>query len=194
MAKRVRDYKKEYARRVANGTGRGLSRAAARGHPRAGERPKVSSTAPIDPFSREELALRMMRRGSSLKQAAAQHKMSQERLRAYLKDNTVARRVGQRWQIFDRRSRQFPIYSRGRLVTPWMYPDQASEAGRFMEAVKRFLPSGDKQILDPFVGWGVRDVVGKFHPFETDPNTLYELDHRGELVIPEQYRIGNRNA
>jgi hypothetical protein len=191
MAKRARDYKKEYARRVTGGLKRGLSRAAARGHPKAGERIKARE-GPIDPFSREELALRMMRRGSSLKQAATQHKMSQERLHAYLKDNTVARRVGRRWQIFDRRSRQFPFYSRGRLVTPWMYPDQASEAGRFMEAVKRFLPTGDKQILDPFVGWGVRDVAGKFHPFETDPNTLYELDHRGELVIPEQYRIGNR--
>jgi hypothetical protein len=191
MAKRNRDYKREYDRRIANGIKRGLSRAAARGHPRAGERKSKTTAAPIDPFSREELALRMMKRGSTLKQAAAQRRMSQERLRAYLKDNTLTRRAGRRLEIVDRRSR-FPVYSNGRLITPWMLPDQASEAGRFMEAVKRFLASGKEGILSPFVGKGVLDVGGKFHPFETDPNTLYELDHRGELVIPEQYRIGNR--
>jgi hypothetical protein len=136
----------------------------------------------------------MIKRGSSLKKAASQHRISQERLRAYLKNNTVASRVGRRWEIIDSRARQFPIYSRGMLVTPWMYPDQASQAGRFLEAVKRFLPSGDERILDLFAGKGVNDVGGKFHPFETDPNTLYELDHRGELVIPEQYRIENRRA
>ena len=41
---------------------------------------------------------------------------------------------------------------------------------------------------------GVRDIGGKFHPFELDENTLYELDHRGEAVIPEQYRISERIA
>jgi hypothetical protein len=43
MAKRQRDHRKEYARRVALGTQKGLSRSAARGHPRAGERRKPVS-------------------------------------------------------------------------------------------------------------------------------------------------------
>ena len=189
IAIRKRNFKNEYARRIAQGVAKGLSRSSARGHPRAGERKRTGLRQPIDPFSREELALKLMKRGSTLRDAAAQYRMSQERLRAYVKDTTSATRVGGRWNIVDLRSRQFPFYSRERLVTPWMTPDQASEAGRFMEAVKRFLPSGDERILSPFVGKGVRDVGGRFHPFETDPNTLYELDHRDELVIPEQYRI-----
>ncbi len=35
----------------------------------------------------------------------------------------------------------------------------------------------------------VRDIAGKLHPFETDENTLYELDIKGELSFPEFYRI-----
>ena len=37
-------------------------------------------------------------------------------------------------------------------------------------------------------------VSGRFYPFELDENTLYELDHRDEAVIPEQYRISERIA
>jgi hypothetical protein len=40
----------------------------------------------------------------------------------------------------------------------------------------------------------VERVNGKFYPFELDENTLYELDHRDEAVIPEQYRISERIA
>ena len=194
MAQRQRDYRKEYARRIALGTTRGLSRSAARGHPRAGERVRPPTASAIDPNSREELALKMMRRGRSLREAASHYRMSQERLRAYLKENTEATREKGKWVIFDRRVRQFPIYSNGRVVTPLLAPDQASDAGRYMQAVKRFLHSGDNSFLTPFEGKGVRDTSGKFHPFELDENTLYELDHRGEAVIPEQYRISERNA
>jgi hypothetical protein len=131
--------------------------------------------------------------GLSLRDAAARYRISQERLRAYLKENTEASRVGRQWKIVDRRAQQFPFYSNAQLVIPWMSPEQTSEAGRFMQSVKQFLRTGDETILLPYVGKGVRDTSGKFHPFETDENTLYELDHRGEVVIPEQYRIGNRS-
>jgi hypothetical protein len=72
--------------------------------------------------------------------------------------------------------------------------DQASEAGRYMQAVQQFLRSGDNGFLAAFAGKGVRDLSGNFHPVELDENTLYELEHRGEAVIPEQYRISERNA
>jgi hypothetical protein len=194
MSKRQRDYQKEYARRVANGQEHGLSRSAARGHPRVGERPKRPGSPTVDPFSREEQALKMMRRGSSLRDAASHYRMSQERLRAYLKESTEATREKGRWKIIDRRLRQFPFYSNGEVATPWMTFDQSSKAGDYMGAVKRFLPSGDANELAPFEDKGVRDIAGKFHPFELDENTLYELDHRGEAVIPEQYRISERIA
>jgi hypothetical protein len=194
MAKRQRNYKQEYARRVARGTQKGLSRSAARGHPRAGERAKPATQRSIDPGGREELALKMMRRGRSLRDASAHYHVSQERLRAYVKEQTEARREGRRWRIIDRRTRQFPFYSDGRVVTPTMSLDETSEAGRYMQAVKQFLRTGDTDFLAPFAAKGVRDVSGRFYPFELDENTLYELDHRDEAVIPELYRISERTA
>jgi hypothetical protein len=84
MSKRKRDYKQEYARRAALGAQHGLSRSAARGHPRAGERRQKATERSFDPSSREELALKMMRREkSSLRDAAARYGIGQERLRAY---------------------------------------------------------------------------------------------------------------
>ena len=96
MAKRQRDYRKEYARRVAVASQKGLSRSAARGHPKAGERQKPPSTKTVYPYSREEQALRMMRRGSSLRDAANHYRMSQERLRSYLKENVSLARLDQK--------------------------------------------------------------------------------------------------
>jgi hypothetical protein len=194
MAKRQRDYRKEYARRVALAAQKGLSRSAARGHPRAGERRKPATGRAVDPNSREERALKMMRRGSSLRDASNHYRMSQERLRAYIKETTGATRENGRWKIVDHRSRQFPFYSNGAVVTPWMNVEQTSEVGRYMQAVKQFLRTGDTGFIEPFTGKGARDVNGRFYPFELDENTLYELDHRDEAVIPEQYRISERIA
>jgi hypothetical protein len=194
MAKRLRDYRKEYARRVALAAQKGLSRSAARGHPRAGERRKPATGRSVDPNSREERALKMMRRGGSLRAVASHYRMSQERLRAYLRESTAATHENGRWKILDHRSRQFPFYSNGAVVTPWMGLHQTSEAGRYMQAVKQFLRTGETDFLTPFAGQGVRDVNGRFYRFELDENTLYELDHRDEAVIPEQYRIFERIA
>jgi hypothetical protein len=143
----------------------------------------------VDPNSAEERAVKLMKGGASLRHAAAAEHISEGRLRRYLKENTDAARAGRQWHIIDRRPRQFPVYSRRRLVSPWLTPDEASRAGQFMQAVSAFLPSGSATLIAPFKGEGVRDIYGKFHPFETDENTLYELDQSGELSFPEFYRI-----
>jgi hypothetical protein len=106
MSKRKRNYKKEYARRVALASQKGLSRSAARGHPRGGERRQKATEPSFDPNSREERALKMMRRGGSLRAVASHFRMSQERLRAYLKESTAATREKGRWKIIDHRPRQ----------------------------------------------------------------------------------------
>src|SRR5271155_2569068 len=163
MAMLQRDYRKEYARRVAVAAQKGLSRSAARGHPRAGERRKPATERAVDPNSREERALKMMRHGASLRDAAGRFRMSQERLRAYLKEATGATREKGRWKILDQRSRQFPFYSNGAVVTPWMSIEQTSEAGRYMQAIKQFLRTGEANFLEPFTGKGARDVNGRFY-------------------------------
>jgi hypothetical protein len=87
-----------------------------------------------------------MRHGGSLGDAASHFRMSQERLRAYLKETTVATREKGRWKIIDHRLRQFPLYSNGTVVSPWMSVEQTSEAARYMQAVKLFLHSGEASL------------------------------------------------
>jgi len=142
-----------------------------------------------NPHGPEETGLKMMKRGASLKEAARANHISQERLRRYLRENTQATRAGKVWKIVDRRRFHLPIYSRGQIVEVWLSADEASKAGEYLSAVGRFLPTGDASVLKPFVGDGVRDTAGKFHPFETRENVLYRLDTTGELSVPEIYKI-----
>jgi len=178
----------KYERRINRGQARGLSRSQARGHPRAGERlrPAGVSTNPRGP---EEIGLKMMKRGASLRDAARANRIGQERLRRYLRENTQTTRIGRTWRIIDLRRFHLPLYSRGQIIEVWLYADEASRVGEYLSAVGRFLPSGDASFLKPFAGDGVRDVSGGFHPFETGPNALYRLDSRGELSVPEIYKI-----
>jgi len=133
----------------------------------------------------------MMQNGLSLRESAKLEGLSEQRLRRYIKENVGAKWDGKKWQIYDNRDRPFPIYSDGQLKNPILPAPESSRAGHFMHAVRRFLPSGDISILAPYAGQGVTDVYGRFHPFEVDPNRLYELDAAGELNFPEFYRIIN---
>src|ERR1700722_18999814 len=139
MTTRKRDYKQEYARRAALGAQQGLSRSATRGHPRAGERRRKATEQTFDPNSREERAVKLMRRGSSPSAASTHLRISQERLREYLNANTETSRKNGRLVIVERRVRVFPFYSDGRVVTPQMSPDETSFAAHYMQAVKQFL-------------------------------------------------------
>ena len=135
----------------------------------------------------------MMRQGGSLRAVANHFRIEPGAPAGISKENTGATRENGRWKIVDHRSRQFPFYSNGAVVNPWMSLDQTSEAGR---SCRRSSSSSARAIPSswPFTGKGARDVNGKFYPFELDENTLYELDHRDEAVIPEQYRISERIA
>jgi hypothetical protein len=187
-AERRRDYSAEYPRRIHRGLSKGLSRSQARGHARAGERPKPTRPI-IDPKGAEERAIRAMMVGFSLRESARLYGLSEQHLRRYVKENVGAKWERRRWIFDDQRARQFPVYSEGQLKTLTLKPFEASSAGLFMNAVRRFLSIGDRQLLAPYEGQGVKDVNGRFHRFETDPNRLYELDARGELNFPEIYRI-----
>jgi hypothetical protein len=188
MNRKTRDFRREYLRRLERGRARGLTTSQARGHAKAGEQWRKSESS-ADPRGPEESALKMMKHGATLKEAARAHRVSQERLRRYLHENTQANYRGRKWSIIDTRRFHLPIYSRGRIVQPWLSAEEASKAGRYLAAVGRFLPTGNAAHLDPFRGQGVKDLSGVYHPFETRENTLYRLDTAGELSIPEIYKI-----
>jgi hypothetical protein len=126
---RRRDYRAEYRRRVQRGLSKGLSVSVARGHARAGERPKPANPVPINPKSKEEIALKIIKSGAnSLRGTAQLMGLSEQYLRRYMKENVVATRVGNRWVIEDQRARRFPLYSQRMLVSPWLTPNEASSA------------------------------------------------------------------
>ena len=66
--------------------------------------------------------------------------------------------------------------------------DTASHLGAYMSAVGKFLASQRLPLLDAFMGDGVTDVKGRFHPFETDPEELYRLDTKGRAVFHQIYQ------
>jgi hypothetical protein len=186
---RKRDFKLEYRRRVDRALAAGKSLSQGRGHARAGERPKPPGprlAAGKGPF---ELAVRKIARGSSLRASAREFGLREETLRRYLKENVQAERKGRKWTITDSRPRQFPVYSDGALAKPWLSPAEATLASEYMRAVNHFLYTGRRKLLRPFEGAGVADIKGRAHPFETDPDALYELDAAGELSFPEIYKI-----
>jgi hypothetical protein len=180
---------------VQGGVSKGLSLSQARGHARAGERPKPPNPIPVNPKSKEEVAIRIMRdTAASLRYTARLTGQSEQHLRRYIKENVNAKRVGNQWNIDDQRPRQFPFYSNGMLVSPWLNSYEASSASLYMHAQRQFLAIGNLSLLEPYARQGVTDINGKFHPFEVDPNRLYELDAKGELNFPEFYRIINKGS
>jgi hypothetical protein len=189
--RRRRDYPAEYSRRAQRGVAKGLSLSVARGHARAGERPKPTNRKLVNPKSKEELAIKVMKGGFTLRDAARGFGLSEQHLRRYIKENIGATRVGNQWVLDDQRARRFPFYSNRTLVAPWLKPYEASSASLYMHARRQFPVSGDMSVLEPYAGQGVKDIYGKFYPFEVDPNALYELASAGEPDFPEIYKITN---
>jgi len=185
---RERDYKAEYRRRVANAAKRGLSRSQARGHARSGEKP--IRPKPIKSDERLEAALKLLRQVGSQSRAAKDAGVSAERLRRFLRENSLAERRGRHWLITDKRSRRMTVISGGeaREITLRDF-DQSSLNGKHLAAVGAFLRTNDIDLLRPFDGQSVIDAKGKAHSLETGPNALYRLAHAGGELFHEVYRL-----
>ena len=190
MAQRKRDYSKEYSNRIARGIRLSLTRSQARGHPGPGQ---ALASQPLEParFSRQlEVGFKAIREGKPLAAAAKEIHVSPERLRRYLREQGIAERRGRRWlALNDKRRRRMLMYSNGeaRLVT--VDRPAASDIGTYMSAANRFLHTNLPTFLQPFEDRGVTDIRGIYHPFETDPNTLYRLAHSGDETFEQVYRI-----
>lgn len=187
---RQRDYKAEYQRRIANATAKGLTRSQARGHAKIAERPArpLPEKGTIDP--KLERALKRLRNGTSLTEAAKMEHVSRERLRRFLADKNLATRTGRNWTVTDQRARRVPVVTQGksRIVR---VPDfeSASLAGAYANDVGRFLSTNNADLLTPYSGRGVKDSKGRFHPFEINPNTLYRLATADLPAFHEVYEI-----
>jgi hypothetical protein len=189
MSPRRRDFRAEYRRRIANALAKGLSRSQGCGHPKAAEIPPRPARRPFEE-ARVQLALRALRQERNFAKAAKAAKVSPERLRKYAVERGLIEKAGQRWRVRQDLPRRMLIFSNGRSLAITVADFQsASLVGRYMAAVRRFLETNDRSVLEPFIGQSVRDATGKEHPFETRPNVLYRLSAAGEHTFEQIYRI-----
>jgi hypothetical protein len=186
--KRKRNYGNEYLIRIARGLASGESRSQARGHARAADLASNTSPQPFKRPERLEDALKLIKKGVSQKEAAKQVGVSAERLRRFQKLNTTSQRVGRRWVITDIRPVSVVMATLGKMRTVTVSHDAASGISRHWIAINLFLETNDASHLPAFVGKGLRDNKGVFHPFETRPNVLRKLDSVGELSFIDIYR------
>ena len=63
----------------------------------------------------------------------------------------------------------------------------ASVVGRYHNAVKQFLNTGDKKKLQKFRNKKVKDSRGKLHKLETDPEKIIRINER--IEEPEFYEV-----
>jgi hypothetical protein len=190
MSKKRRDYKAEYARRIARGHSRRISRAQARGHPRPDELSVSTHNAPREiEDDRLQRALRVLRQQKSLAAAAKAARISPERLRHIAKSKGAITKRDRRWIIEPSLARRMPLFSRGRAIEVTVAGESASKVGAYMDAVGKFLVSNDRAVLIPFISQSATDIAGKVHPFETNPNALYRLSLAGEATFEQVYRI-----
>lgn len=119
MAKKKRDWKKDYARRMARGKARGLSKSQARGHPKAGER--SISPKRKKPDAGLEKALRLLSQLETQSAAAKKAGIAQERLSRFVRENNlVTGKVGRR-RIVDSGYRDISSATKkeGKLFGSW---------------------------------------------------------------------------
>jgi hypothetical protein len=170
--RKSRNYKAEYARRIARGSARGLSRSQARGHPKVAETPVWSARRSLEDAP-VQLALRALRQVRNFAKAAKAARVSPERLRKYAIERGLIEKAGGAGGHAPNLPRRTLIFSQGRSLPITVGNGQAASAvGRFMAAVGRFLDTNDRLVLTPFVGQSVRDINGRKFPFETRPNVL----------------------
>jgi hypothetical protein len=186
--KRIRNYVREYQIRIAQGLASGRSRSEARGHARATDLGESARPQPFDRSNVLENALKLMKQGVSQREAAKQAGVSPETLRRFQKLNTTSVKVGRRWVISDTRPVTVVMATRGKMRDVTVTHDASSDISRHWVAINLFLETNDPSHLAAFVGKGLRDSDGAFHPFETRPNVLRKLDSVGELSFVDIYR------
>ena len=186
--KRKRDYKAEYQRRIERGLKKGLSKSQARGHPKANEK-NIRKPRPIDDEA-FQIGLQVLRSGKTLTEAAAEIRVSPERLRNQGKERGAIRRKDRRWIVKNTLPRRMLLYSNNisHTVTIGTFR-YASKVGRYMSAVRKFMQSNNPAYLKPFVGKSIKDINEKQYIFETDPNAIYRLDRTGGESLEQVYRI-----
>ena len=164
-----------------------------RGHARKGEKGlgklkrsppskiKWSLLKPKEALTRERSleAIRLMRnKGYSLTKASKVAGTTPETVR---KHTGAIKKVGSYYvpKKYDTVSREMRINSRGKEI--WINVKDsrhASTIGKYHNAVKQYLSTGNESYLKPFRNKRIRDSEGNYHTLETNPHSLHEIQER----------------
>ena len=174
-----------------------------RGHPKAKERivsvikPEQIYKRSWDAITKRELnlrekslaVLRKVRNVESLSRVSRELHTSPETV---IKNTGAFRKVKGKWiaKSQDHISRIMSIYENSKQS--WIEVKDsrtASRIGKYNSAVKKFMETGNAEVLEPFKK-PFKDANGKLHYFEVDPNKLYEIaEQQEEPEFWEIYKI-----
>ncbi len=179
-----RDYKVEYARRIARAEELGLSRSQARGHPRSGEAPvsRLKGTRQLRETQNTTLErfLRAAGRvvsGEPLTWAARAEHISPETVKRINAERQVfGKRYDQRGKFVGWVGGEYPrfhVFSEdGRTHSEVAFDQKtASTMGEYWNAVDDAL-RGDDTKLRMFQGATVYDLQGSLYQLQADPNAV----------------------
>lgn len=186
---REKDQLTPYQRRIARKMAQGFSRSEARGHARAHEKGVRPQPAKLDP--RMEKAIKAMRAGIPLSKVAATFGFGRESFTRYVKRYAGGTYSKGRWHFSDERRRTVLVLTRGDFLEITVPDHQAAAlAGSHYDAAMRATDAPiTPEILAPFIGWGVSDVQGRYHPLETDLNAILRARNKQAQQFHEVYRI-----
>ena len=131
-----------------------------------------------------------MRAGRGIGAAAREAKVSEKRLRKYIRMRNLATRRGKVWKIHDPRVRRVGIQTGGGIQSIFVEGYKpASKAGQAWDRQGRFTRINDIELLAELGDDGITDIHGRFYPFETNPNALHRIAAVEEVAFHEIYQI-----
>lgn len=146
--------------------------------------------SPREKLSREkslEVLSDMRRNNKSLTKASRDKGISIKTVRDSIR---AFKKVGNRWipKAYDRISRVMVINENGRMTSIEVNDSRiASKIGRYHNAVKKYLETGDNSELRKFDGMKIKDAQGNTHTLETDTDAIDKIAEG--IEEPEFYDI-----
>jgi hypothetical protein len=145
---------------------------------------------PKEKLTREkslEVLSEVRRNKKSLTQASREKGIS---IKTVMQHTNAFKKIGNRWmpKTYDRISRVMKINTAGKVKSIEINDSRtASLIGRYHNAVKKYIDTGDTRELARFEGKAVKDVNGNLYTFETDTEALDDI-HEG-IEEPEFYDV-----